>query len=189
MINQQNTIIPADCILIHTDGSCIGNPGPGGWAGTLRRIKGGDEVKKLMISGAAPATTNNRMELVAAIEALKSLRPDEASPIIVRSDSQYLMKGMTEWQSRWVARGWRKADGKVVENQDLWVELIANARGRALQWQWVRGHEGDRHNEEVNAIASGEARQQKVFTLAVLRRCKLKHEHYHGPVVEEAERT
>ena len=161
MINQHNTIIPADCILIHTDGSCIGNPGPGGWAGTLRRIKGGDEAQKLIVSGSDPATTNNRMELVAALEAMKSLRPDEASPIIVRSDSQYLIQGMTEWQPRWVARGWRKADGKVVENQDLWEELIAKASGRTLKWHWVRGHEGDLRNVEVDDIATGEARKMQ----------------------------
>ena len=158
MINQHNTIIPADCILIHTDGSCIGNPGPGGWAASLRRISGGVEVQKLIVSGSAPATTNNRMELVAALEALKSLRPDEASPVIVRSDSQYLVKGMTEWQPRWVARGWRKADGKAVGNQDLWMELIAKATRRTVRWQWVRGHVGDHFNGEVDVVATSVAR-------------------------------
>ncbi|PZX38978.1 ribonuclease HI [Roseinatronobacter thiooxidans] len=157
MINQRNTIIPADCILIHTDGSCIGNPGPGGWAASLRRMKGGAEVKKLIVKGGDPATTNNRMELVAAIEALKSLRVDEVSPIIIRSDSQYLVKGMTEWQPHWVARGWRKADGKAVGNQDLWKELIASARGRTLQWHWVRGHMGNKSNVEVEVITTAEA--------------------------------
>ncbi|GAA0290893.1 RNase H family protein [Rhodovulum strictum] len=88
---------------------------------------------------------------------LRCLRRDEVAPIIIRSDSQYLIKGMSEWTPGWIKRGWRKSDGRPVENQDLWIDLLSEATTRTLNWQWVRGHAGDKYNEEVDAIAQAQA--------------------------------
>nr|WP_281354779.1 ribonuclease H [Rhodovulum strictum] len=88
---------------------------------------------------------------------MRCLRRDEVAPIIIRSDSQYLIKGMSEWTPGWIKRGWRKSDGRPVENQDLWIDLLSEATTRTLNWQWVRGHAGDKYNEEVDAIAQAQA--------------------------------
>ncbi len=133
--------------VIHTDGACRGNPGPGGW-GALLDWKG--TVKEL--SGSEPDTTNNRMELTAVIMGLGALkRPTQAT---VQTDSQYVIKGITEWLPAWKARGWRTADKKPVKNQDLWEKLDQLAGHHTLSWQWVKGHSGDPGNERVDELAN-----------------------------------
>ena len=132
---------------IFTDGACRGNPGPGGWAALL---VAGKERKE--VSGAEAATTNNRMELTAAIMGLTALkRPTLAT---VQTDSQYVIKGITEWLPAWKARGWRTADRKPVKNQDLWERLDQLAGQHTLRWQWVKGHSGDPGNERVDELAN-----------------------------------
>jgi len=134
-------------LVIHTDGACRGNPGPGGW-GALLDWKG--TVKEL--SGSEAETTNNRMELTAVIMGLSALkRPTQA---MVQTDSQYVIKGITEWLPAWKARGWRTADRKPVKNQDLWEKLDQLAGQHTLTWQWVKGHSGDPGNERVDELAN-----------------------------------
>jgi ribonuclease HI len=134
-------------LVIHTDGACRGNPGPGGW-GALLSWNG----RHKELSGSEAATTNNRMELTAAIMGLAALkRPTVAT---VQTDSQYVIKGITEWLPSWKARGWRTADRKPVKNQDLWERLDQLAAGHTLSWQWVKGHSGDPGNERVDALAN-----------------------------------
>ncbi|MDO9120053.1 MAG: ribonuclease HI [Nitrospira sp.] len=133
-------------IEIYTDGACSGNPGPGGW-GVLLRV-GTAETE---LCGGEPATTNNRMELLAVIEALQSL----ASPVEARvyTDSQYVQKGISEWIHSWKRRGWKTAGKEPVKNEDLWRRLDALASGHKLEWHWVRGHNGHPENERVDALA------------------------------------
>ncbi len=137
----------SDVVEIHTDGGCSGNPGPGGWAAVLRWR--GHERE---LSGFAPDTTNNRMELMAAIAALESLK----RPMRVRlvTDSVYLRKGITEWLRSWKARGWKTADKKPVKNIDLWQRLDEAAAGHTIEWAWTRGHAGDPLNERADALAT-----------------------------------
>ena len=133
-------------VEIHTDGACSGNPGPGGWGAVLRW---NGHCKELW--GGEPATTNNRMELRAVIEALRALR--RAVPVAIYTDSQYVQKGITEWLPQWTRRGWRTAAGKPVANQDLWQELDALAARFPVEWHWVRGHSGDEGNERADELA------------------------------------
>ena len=135
-----------DVVEIHTDGACSGNPGPGGWGAVLSWRGRSKEI-----SGFDPRTTNNRMELTAAIEALDGLK----RPMTVRlfTDSDYLRKGITAWLPAWKARGWRTADKKPVKNQDLWERLEAAMRRHRVEWRWVRGHAGDPLNERADALA------------------------------------
>ena len=140
----------SDRVLIHTDGACLGNPGPGGWAALLRF--GGRERE---LSGAEADTTNNRMELMAAIAALEALsRPCK---VALYTDSRYVQQGIGEWLPRWQARGWRTADSKPVKNQDLWQRLVAAAAGHQVDWHWVRGHSGHVENERVDQLARAAA--------------------------------
>jgi ribonuclease HI len=136
---------------IYTDGGCDPNPGPGGWGAILLY---GPNTKE--ISGAGPATTNNRMELTAAIEALKFLK--RPCRVNLYTDSQYLRRGITEWVAGWRAQGWRKANGKPVENTDLWQELVQQVERHYLEWHWVKGHKGQPLNERADRLAT-EARQ------------------------------
>ena len=132
---------------IYTDGACRGNPGPGGWAALL--LFGEHERE---ISGADPATTNNRMELTAVIRALEALkRPVEAA---IYTDSQYVRQGVLEWMPNWKARGWKTADHKPVKNQDLWATLDALLPNHQLEWHWVKGHSGNPGNERVDELAN-----------------------------------
>jgi ribonuclease HI len=133
-------------VEIFTDGACSGNPGPGGWAAILRY---GEREKE--IAGGAAATTNNRMELTAAIEALGALK----RPCRVRlyTDSQYVRDGITRWLPQWKTRGWRTADKKPVKNADLWQRLDAAAAPHEIGWIWVRGHAGHPENERADALA------------------------------------
>ena len=132
---------------IYTDGACRGNPGPGGWAALL--LFGEHERE---ISGADPATTNNRMELTAVIRALEALkRPVEAA---IYTDSQYVRQGVLEWMPNWKARGWKTAEKKPVKNQDLWQTLDALLPNHQLEWHWVKGHSGNPGNERVDELAN-----------------------------------
>jgi ribonuclease HI len=148
---------PGRHIIIHTDGACIGNPGPGGWAAILQAMDGETEIKRKPISGFEPVTTNNKMELTAAIQALRAIQ--SKNPVFIRSDSQYLIKGVTQWLAGWKANGWRKADKKPVENRDLWETLDALVAELSVTWEWIRGHNGDLLNEEVDRLANAEARK------------------------------
>lgn len=134
-------------VLIFTDGACRGNPGPGGWAALLRYDK---HEKK--ISGFEKETTNNRMELVATIKALASLR--ESCLVQLYTDSQYVQKGITEWLPNWKKRNWRKADNKPVKNADLWELLDQQKERHQITWHWVKGHNGHIENEMVDVLAN-----------------------------------
>jgi len=136
-----------DKVFIFTDGACRGNPGPGGWGAILRA---GDSEKE--IYGYEPQTTNNRMELMAAIQALEALkRPCE---IVLTTDSQYVRNGITEWLPNWKRRGWKTADKKPVKNQDLWERLERAIHQHQVEWHWVKGHSGHDENERVDALAN-----------------------------------
>jgi ribonuclease HI len=133
-------------VEISTDGACLGNPGPGGWAALLRSGKTEREL-----SGAESHTTNNRMELLAAIMALEALtRPCE---VRLRTDSQYLRKGILAWLPNWIRRGWKTSGGDPVKNRDLWQRLQTAAAPHRIDWQWVKGHAGDQDNERVDVLA------------------------------------
>lgn len=142
-------------ILIYTDGSCHGNPGPGGFAATLRRIgTNGEEIKCRRVVGFEPDhTTNIRMEMTAVAAALKCIRADEPLPVLVRPDLKLIFEAMTKWVPGWIANGWHKADGKPVSNCDLWKKIIAAAEGKVIIWDWVKGHAGNPRNEEVDRLA------------------------------------
>jgi ribonuclease HI len=134
-------------VEIYTDGACRGNPGPGGWGVLLRA---GDRERELW--GGEAATTNNRMELTAAIEGLTALR--RPCRVALYTDSQYLRKGILEWLPAWKARGWKTADRKPVKNEDLWRRLDELAARHEVEWHWVRGHSGHPENERADALAN-----------------------------------
>jgi ribonuclease HI len=134
-------------IEIFTDGACRGNPGPGGWAALLR-----SGIHEKMLSGAEPVTTNNRMEVMAAIEALRAI--DRPSRIRLTTDSEYLRQGVTSWVKRWKSNGWRTAARQPVKNKDLWELLDSLVSTHEIDWCWVRGHSGHAENERVDAAAN-----------------------------------
>lgn len=134
-------------VEIYTDGACRGNPGPGGWAALL--IAG---AQRKEITGAERLTTNNRMELMAAIEGLSALK--RRCAVHLYTDSLYVMKGVTEWLPRWKASGWRTAAREPVKNQDLWERLDTAAAAQQVKWHWVRGHAGHDSNEYVDQLAN-----------------------------------
>ena len=137
-------------VEIATDGACKGNPGPGGW-GVL--IRSGTHEKEL--SGGAPLTTNNRMELTAAIEGLNALtRPCR---VLLSTDSRYVMDGLTKWIHGWQRNGWKTADKKPVKNAELWQALLAAAKPHRVEWKWVKGHSGHPDNERADRLASDAA--------------------------------
>ncbi len=146
--SKMTTMITNNQITIYTDGSCTGNPGPGGYAAIICE---GDRER--IITGSETETTNNRMELSAAIAALKALDRSRSTVRVV-TDSQYLSKGMTTWISDWKTKGWRGSNGKAVKNTDLWRELDELSSLHDITWEWVRGHSGDELNERVDALAS-----------------------------------
>jgi len=137
----------AKAVHIYTDGACKGNPGPGGW-GALLRFDG--EEREMF--GGEPATTNNRMELTAVIEALAALK--RPCRVVLHTDSQYVQKGITEWIHGWKARAWRTAAKEPVKNVDLWKQLDALVGGHEIEWKWVRGHAGHEGNERADALAN-----------------------------------
>lgn len=136
-------------VTIHSDGACVGNPGPGGWSAVLEY---GDVKKE--ISGAEIATTNNRMELLAAVEALARLK--EPCAVAFVTDSQYLRKGITEWIKSWKAKGWKTMKREPVKNEDLWRRLDTEAARHRIEWKWVKGHAGHAGNERCDALAVAE---------------------------------
>ena len=132
-------------VHIFSDGSCVGNPGPGGWAALIRS---GDGEREL--SGSEKETTNNRMELAAALNALKALT--QKSSVHIHTDSQYLRRGITEWLPAWRERGWRRKGGALA-NIDLWQELEKQIQNHQISWHWVKGHSGHIENERVDKLA------------------------------------
>jgi len=146
-------------LFAYTDGACSGNPGPGGWGVVLEAIQGDELVKRRELSGGDLQTTNNRMELMAAIRALEVL--DRPSPITVVSDSTYLRDGITCWVHTWKANGWRTAAKKPVKNVDLWQRLDTAAARHRVCWNWIKGHAGHSQNERVDALARAEIRRLK----------------------------
>ncbi|MDA8427797.1 MAG: ribonuclease HI [Geobacteraceae bacterium] len=140
-IKAENTLVEIFC-----DGACSGNPGPGGYGAILRY--GGNEKE---ISGGAPDTTNNRMEMTAVIEALRQLtRPCR---VCITTDSQYVVKGMTEWVQGWQRRGWKNSKKEAVLNRDLWESLLEQSQRHTIDWKWVRGHAGHPENERCDQLA------------------------------------
>ena len=135
-------------VEIFTDGACSGNPGPGGWGAILRAGKHEKEI-----FGGEKLTTNNRMELMAAIRALEALK--RPSAVMLYTDSRYVMDGLTKWLPRWKANGWKTTDKKEVKNADLWRALEEAAERHDVVWRWVRGHDGHLENERADALARG----------------------------------
>ena len=134
-------------VELFTDGACRGNPGPGGW-GALLRYNG---VEKSLYGG-EPETTNNRMELMAAIKGLEALK--RRSDVVLTTDSQYVRKGITEWIANWKRRDWRTADKNPVKNKDLWMKLDKLSQSHDIDWRWVKGHSGHRENEIADQLAN-----------------------------------
>ena len=135
-------------LIIYTDGACSGNPGPGGW-GALLSYKGREKE----MFGGETDTTNNRMEMMAAIMALESLNKKFKGDIILWTDSKYLLDGITKWIHGWKKRGWKKADKKPVANEDLWRRLDTAREGKSIDWKWVKGHAGVEGNERADELA------------------------------------
>jgi ribonuclease HI len=134
-------------VTIYTDGACLGNPGPGGWAAIVQGTEGAREL-----TGFDPDTTNNRMELLAALEGLRAL--GERSDVDLHTDSQYLRNGMNDWLARWKRNGWRTASKQPVKNVDLWQALDETAARHVVRWHWVRGHDGHPENERCDVLAN-----------------------------------
>ncbi len=134
-------------VTLYTDGACRGNPGPGGWGAVMI-----EEGQQRELMGAHPETTNNRMEMMAAIEALNVL--EEPYQVELVTDSRYLMDGLTSWMPAWKKKNWKNSHGKPVKNQDLWQQLDALVSKHQVQWKWVRGHTGDVGNERADALAN-----------------------------------
>ena len=146
-------------IVAHTDGACSGNPGPGGWGAVLEAVRGGEVVKTRELSGGERDTTNNRMELMAAIMALETLGRQTAITIV--TDSTYLRDGITGWIHAWKRRGWKTAAKKPVKNAELWRRLEAAAARHEVRWEWIKGHAGHPQNERADALARAEIRALK----------------------------
>lgn len=153
-MGKSDTIAPMTRYTIFTDGASRGNPGPGGWGVVI--IEDSQGIQKVTeLGGREDHTTNNRMELKAAIEALKTL--PAGATVTLNADSEYVVKGITLWIKGWVAKNWRTAAKKAVLNQDLWEELLEATQGKQISWQVVRGHAGVEHNERADVIATSYA--------------------------------
>lgn len=137
----------SEYVFIHTDGACKGNPGPGGW-GVFFQYKG----KQKEMCGGEAETTNNRMELMAAIQALESLT--SSCQVKLHTDSKYVLQGITEWMANWKKRGWKTAANQPVKNEELWRRLDAAIQRHNVEWIWVKGHSGDSGNERADALAN-----------------------------------
>ncbi|MEM1345798.1 MAG: ribonuclease HI [Pseudomonadota bacterium] len=146
-------------ICAYTDGACSGNPGPGGWGVILEAVEDGALLKSRELSGAEPETTNNRMELMAAIQALEALSRPTAVTVI--SDSVYLRDGITAWIHAWKQNGWKTSAKKPVKNADLWQRLDTAQARHTVVWQWVKGHAGHPQNERADGLARAEIRALK----------------------------
>ena len=136
-----------DLVLIWTDGGCKPNPGPGGWSAILQF-----KTAERELSGGERQTTNNRMELTAAAEALEALK--RPCKVVLHTDSEYLKNGITRWHTGWVRKGWKNASGDPVANMDLWTRILDAAKRHDIEWKWVRGHSGDAMNERADALAT-----------------------------------
>ena len=136
-------------LYAYTDGACSGNPGPGGWGVVLLAIENGQEVKRKELNGGAPDTTNNQMELTAAIEALNTL--ERPSKLTLVTDSVYVKDGITKWIHGWKAKGWTKKGG--LKNKELWQDLDAACERHNVTWEWIKGHAGHEHNERADELA------------------------------------
>jgi len=147
-------------VVIHTDGACSGNPGPGGWGAVLHFKDSESQLREKELWGGELATTNNRMELMAAIQALEALK--RPCRVELHTDSQYVQKGIHEWIHGWKRRGWLTADKKPVKNDDLWKRLDQARLRHEVDWRWVKGHAGHEFNERADALA----RQGMAETLA-----------------------
>lgn len=141
-------------ITIYTDGSCLGNPGPGGWAALLQY-----NGREKLIKGGETATTNNRMELMAVIQALSAVR--HRCDIDLHTDSRYVMDGATRWIGNWRRNGWRTSQKKAVKNAELWQQLDELSQNHAIEWHWVKAHAGHKYNELVDQAARTEAEQRQ----------------------------
>ena len=139
-------------IVAYTDGACSGNPGPGGWGVVLRAKVGGKVVKEMLLSGGCKHTTNNRMELRAAIEALKALK--KPTKIIIVTDSTYVKEGLNNWMKKWKNNGWKTANNKPIKNEDLWKLLDTENKKNSVVWQWIKGHSGHEGNELADKLAT-----------------------------------
>ncbi|MFO1429698.1 MAG: ribonuclease HI [Candidatus Competibacteraceae bacterium] len=142
----------ADGVIIHTDGACSGNPGPGGWAALLRWRN-----HEKILSGSSPATTNNEMELIAVIQALEALK--RPMQVTLYTDSRYVMDGITRWIHTWKRNGWRTADNQAVKNGALWQRLDAACARHRIDWHWIKGHSGQPENTRVDRLARAALRQ------------------------------
>jgi ribonuclease HI len=140
-------------LTIYTDGACLGNPGPGGWGVVIQ-----NEAGSVELSGNHHDTTNNRMEVLAVIKALEAV-PGDSYDLTIYSDSQYMIKGITEWIKGWKKRQWKTADNKPVKNYDLWLTLDGLASLHKITWKWVKGHNGNPGNERADQLASAAAKR------------------------------
>ena len=155
-------------LFAYTDGACSGNPGPGGWGAVLQAVEGGEVVRERELSGAETPTTNNRMELMAAIAALEALeRPAE---ITVVTDSIYLRDGIGKWIQGWKRNGWKTADRKPVKNAELWQRLDAARARHRVRWEWVRGHAGHDQNERADHLARAAIKSLRVCVVETPKR-------------------
>ncbi len=139
---------------IYTDGACFGNPGPGGWASIIIKIDTGERIRKM---GSELSTTNNRMELRAVIESLRSI-PKE-SKLAIFTDSKYVINGIESWIIKWKKNNWMGSNRKLVKNKDLWLDLDSLTKTQIIRWNWVKGHSGNIENEEVDKLAKQEAKK------------------------------
>lgn len=138
-------------LFAYTDGACSGNPGPGGWGVLMQAREGDAVVKERELSGGEGLTTNNRMELMAAIAALEALTRDTA--VVIVTDSAYVKNGITEWMAGWKRKGWRTAGGPPVKNVELWQRLDAARQRHTVEWRWIKGHAGHAENERADELA------------------------------------
>lgn len=148
-----------DEIVINTDGSCLGNPGKGGYAALIEYYKDGDVKETKEISGSEEHTTNNKMELMAAIKGLEAVSGSKIGKITVITDSNYVKLGITQWINGWKKNGWRTANRKPVSNDNLWRRLDALSIALNAKWKWVKAHNGDPRNERVDSLARDQARK------------------------------
>ena len=146
-------------ITAYTDGACSGNPGPGGWGVVLRAKSHKELIKEKLLSGGAGETTNNRMELTAAIEALKALKIP--TQITIYTDSTYVRDGLTKWIAKWKKNGWKSSNKKPIKNEDLWKTLELENRKHRVNWEWVKGHNGHEGNELADKLATDEVNKRK----------------------------
>ena len=146
-------------LFAYTDGGCSGNPGPGGWGAILQAVKDGEIVRERELSGGENPTTNNRMELMAAIQVLETL--ERASTITIVTDSTYLRDGITKWIHGWKRNGWKTAAKKPVKNDDLWQRLDTAQARHNVNWDWVKGHAGHEQNERADKLATSEIKALK----------------------------